>query len=326
MMSEARQEFRDSPRIYGPFGLFRNPKLESLSATRLAAYFFSILVLIAASSLILYLLYGSSRAFKEIGFWNLLTETEWSWNPNLDAEDHVFGVASMLYGTLITSLIALVLAAPLSVLTATFISEYLQSRTRSILKQFLELLAAVPSVVYGLLGIVLLRPFIHTGLPFLGAQTGDTLLTGAILLAVMILPTIMTLSEDALQGIPRQNRDAALALGLTRREVIWSVVWPGARPGMISAVLLGLGRALGETIAVYLVVGRSDSRFPDPITDLTAIVSPGQTLTTKLGGPELPLSFAGELHWSALHAVALVLLLTVLLFMALGLLIRGQES
>jgi phosphate transport system permease protein len=311
---------RESPRIYGPFGLFRNPKLEFLSTTRLASYLFSLVVLTSTVGLFAYLFMGSFKAFSEIGFWTILTESQW--RPS----KRIFGVASMLYGTLVTSLIALLFAAPVGVLAATFIAEFLHGHTRSIVKQFLELLAAVPSVVYGLLGVVLLRPLIHKGLPFLGAQTGDTLLTGAILLAVMILPTIMTLSEDALRGVTKHSRESALALGLTRREVIWAVVWPSARHGIFSAVLLGLGRALGETIAVYLVVGRSDGRWPESLSDLSYIVSPGQTLTTKLGSPELPLSYLDPLHWSAMHAVAFILLITVLLFMLFGLLLRGQET
>jgi phosphate transport system permease protein len=290
-----------------------------LSTTRLASYLFSALVFGATVSLFLYLFLGSLKAFQEVGFWTILAETQWRPNRRL------FGVASMLYGTLVTSIIALCLAAPMAVLAATYVSEFLAGQTRSFIKQFLELLAAVPSVVYGLLGVVLLRPLIHKGLPFLGAPTGDTLLTGALLLAVMILPTIMTLTEDALRGISKQSREAALALGLTKREVIWTVVWPAARQGILSAVLLGLGRALGETIAVFLVVGRSDGRWPDSLTDLSAIVSPGQTLTTKLGSSELMLSYLDPLHWSAMHALAFILLMTVLLFMALGLLFRGRQ-
>lgn len=172
----------------------------------------------------------------------------------------------------------------------------------------MELLAAVPSIVYGLVGIAVVRPFVSTVGDVPG---GDSLLAAGFVLAVMVLPTIVAVSVDALAAVPDSAREAALALGLTRREVIGSAVLPLARPGMRAAVLLGLARALGETIAVFLVIGRADGRLPDPASALSSLLSPGQTLTTKLGGPEPVLAGAVGDHRAALAAVALLLLLCV---------------
>lgn len=317
-MADSPPAPRRHPKIYGPFGLFRDPRLEVLSVTRLFTYACSLIVLVAILALLVYLLVGAMPILRQRG-WSFLTETRWDYRRG------VFGAASMIYGTLVTSLIALLLAAPVGVLAATFIADSLQGRLRGLVKQLIELLAAVPSVVYGLLGIVFLRSLVHKGLPFLGAQAGDTLLTGGLVVAIMILPTIITLSEDALRAVPKTARDAALALGLTRREVVLSVVWPQARSGILASILLGLGRALGETIAVYLVVGRSDGRWPDSLWDLSAIVAPGQTLTTKLGSSEIAISYGDPTHWSAMLGIALLLMITVAAFMAIGVVFRPRR-
>jgi len=305
-----------APRIYGPFGLFRDARLELFSTTRIMSFLLAGLVVGGLLGLIGFTLHGSAAIFRARGL-SFLTDARW------DFREREFGVASLLYGTVVTSMIAVALAVPVSILAATFVSEILPGRLRGVVKQLIELLAAVPSIVYGLLGIILLQPLVHTGLPFLGAKSGDSLLTGGLLLAVMICPTIVTLAEDALRDVPRADRDAARSLGLTRSEAVVAVVWPRAWPGMLAAILLGLGRALGETIAVYLVIGRSDGRLPGGLTDWGAIVSPGQTLTTKLGGSEIALSWGDPLHWSAMMGVAAILLLTVAFFMTAGLAFRG---
>ncbi len=226
-----------------------------------------------------------------------------------------FGVLPMIYGTAAVSAVALALAAPVGLGAAIFTSELLPSRLRLGVKTVVELLAGVPSVVYGLLGVVLLRDWIfHLLRPF-DPLSGDTLLTGGVLLSVMILPTVMTFADDALQGVPGRQRRAARGLGLSRATTVLRVVAPRALPGLAAAVLLGLGRALGETIAVFLVVGRRDNRLPETLLDpgsmLRPVVEPGQTLTTKLGGSETFLAWGEPLHWAAIAGLALVLLAMV---------------
>lgn len=219
-----------------------------------------------------------------------------------------FGALSMIYGSSVVAGLAVLLAAPLGLGAAFFTAERLAGRPRMAVKLVVELLAGVPSVVYGLLGLLVLRPWVYDLFEAFDLLSGDTLLTGGLLLAVMILPTVTTFADDALSGVPAIERQAARALGLTRAEVALRVVAPQALPGLVAAVLLGLGRAAGETIAVFLVVGRQDNQLPQGLLDLRPILEPGQTLTTKLGGSETFIAYGDPLHWAALAALGLVLL------------------
>ena len=260
-------------------------------------------VCVAAAAAVGYLLAGSLDALRREGL-AFFTTARWSYRHG------DFGAASMLFGSLAVAVIALLFAAPLATAAAVFISEMCTRRLRVILKIAVELLAGIPSVVYGLLGVVFLRDWMaamyeRAGIDFLSA---DTLLTAAVLLAIMVLPTIATLAEDALHGVPRPAREAGRGLGLTRAEVIVSVVFPRAVPGIIGAVLLGFGRAVGETIAVFLVVGRADNRE----LSMTALFDAGQTITSKLGGSETSIAIGDPLHSSAMLTLGLVLLVAVL--------------
>jgi phosphate transport system permease protein len=176
-------------------------------------------------------------------------------------------------------------------------------------KVLIELLAGVPSVVYGLLGILLLRDWIYHLFEKFEPLSGDTLLTAGVLLAVMILPTIVTLSDDALRGVPAAQRRAARGLGLTHAETILSVAIPQAKRGLGAALLLALGRALGETIAVFLVVGRQDNNLPEHLFSLRAWLGAGQTITSKLGGSETNIAYGDPVHWGAMVGLALLLLM-----------------
>ncbi len=217
-----------------------------------------------------------------------------------------FGMLAMLYGTLAVAAIALLFSVPVGIGAAIFASEFLPARLRLPLKTLVELLAGVPSVVFGLLGVMILRQWIYRGFDL---STGDTLLTGGLLLGIMILPTIMTLSEDALQAVPERYRKAGRGLGLTRTETALRVALPQAWPGIFAAVLLGFGRAAGETIAVYLVIGRRDNQLPDAPWKLDKLIQSGQTITSKLGGSEFNEAYADPLHWGAIMGLAVVLLM-----------------
>lgn len=234
--------------------------------------------------------------------WTLLTDPVW------DAPNGSFGAAAMLWGTVAVSGVALLLAVPVGWAAAVTLHEHLPPATARRLRSGVELLAAVPSIVYGLVGIALVRPFVGR----LGdVPGGDSLFAAGLVLAVMVTPTVVAVSVDALAAVPASVREAAASLGLTRSEVVRSAVLPLARPGMRAAVLLGLARALGETIAVFLVIGRVDGRLPDPAAALRSLVEPGQTLTTKLGGPEPVLAAAVGPHRAALCALGVLLLLAV---------------
>lgn len=272
--------------------------------TRLLAIGFSSLAGLCFGSMLVLLLFQSLPVFRHAGF-GYLTGTRWFFRA---AE---FGALPMIYGTVVVAAVAMLVAVPLALGAALWTAEMLPARLRLVAKVTIELLAGVPSVVYGLLGILFLREWVYRGLERFDLLSGDTLLTAGLLLAVMVLPTLVTLADDALRGVPAAQRQAARGLGMNRSETILRVVLPQAGPGLRAALLLALGRALGETIAVFLVIGRQDNQWPQNLFSLRPLLAAGQTLTTKLGGSETHIAFGDRLHWAAIVALALVLLLMV---------------
>jgi len=216
-----------------------------------------------------------------------------------------YGILSMLYGSVVVTFIALALAVPVGLLTALYIAEILTDKYRIIIKSILELLAGIPSILYGLIGVAFVSTWLER---WFDLSSGRTILTAGLLLAVMILPTLITLAEDALHNVPTQYRETARGLGLYRNEIIFHCVLPQALPDIISAILLALGRALGETMAVMLVIGSID-KIPQPFFNL---LMPGQTITSKLGREMEEAAFA-SLHFSVLIFMGLILLLMVLM-------------
>lgn len=265
---------------------------------------FAALALLFVVALFVLLLWQSIPVWRHEGL-HYLTGVRWYFRTAQ------FGTLPMLYGSVVVSLIALVVAAPLGIGAGIFTAEYLPPRIRLVVKVVVELLAGVPSVVYGLLGILFLRNWVYRALTPFDPLSGDTLLTAGLLLGVMVLPTVMTLSDDALRGVANSQRIAARGLGLTRTEGVLSIGLPQAAPGIFAAVLLGFGRALGETIAVFLVVGRQDNQWPDSLLSLRPWIHAGQTLTSKLGGSETNIAYGDPLHWAAVVALGLILLLVV---------------
>lgn len=258
-------------------------------------------VLLTLTVLLGYLVTGIASG--TVDWTALLTSSTWS-PGNL-----TFGGLAMIYGSAVVCVLALLLAVPVGWAAAIALSEYLPPRLAKPLRLSIELLAAVPSIVYGLIGIMIIRPFV-AGLG--NVPGGDSLLAAGIVLAVMIMPTIAAVSVDALAAVPGRYREAAYSLGLTRREVIRSAVLPRARSGMRAGVLLGLARALGEAIAVFLVIGRADDRLPESLGDVFSfLVRPGQTLTTKLAGPEPMLAGTSGPYFAALCALGVILLVLV---------------
>ncbi len=274
------------------------------SLTRTLSIAFSALAVAAVVAMLAVFVVQSFPLWNHAGL-EFVSGTRWFYRS---AE---FGALPMLYGTIVVALIALFLAAPIGIGAAIFAAELLHPRPRLVLKIVVELLTGIPSVIYGLLGILLLREWIYEALTPFEPLSGDTLLTAGILLAVMVLPTVMTLSDDALRGVPSAQRLAARALGLTQAEAIFSVSLPQAAPGILAAVLLGLGRALGETVAVFLVIGRQDNQWPQSLFSFRPIIEAGQTLTSKLGGAETYIAYGDPLHWAAMSGLGLLLLVLV---------------
>lgn len=281
------------------------------SVTQAMSWVFSLAALTGVVGMVVLFIGQSLPVWPQAG-WGFLTGRTWFYRQNL------FGAAPMIYGTLAVAVIALLLAAPIGIGAAVFTAEFLPRRLRLMVKLAIELLAGVPSVVYGLLGILLLRDWVYRLLTPFDPLSGDTLLTAGLLLAVMILPTMMTLAEDALRGVPASQRTAARGLGLTATETALHVSIPQAWPGILAAILLSLGRALGEMIAVFLVVGRQDNQWPSPLHSLRPLIEAGQTLSTKLGGAETSIAYGDPLHWGAMVGLALILLTLVTTLTLLG--------
>ena len=301
----------DSATRYARFGSPLTERRRRAGWLQFSAYGFSALAVGFLLAMVGLFIYQSLPVWRHAG-WHYLTSPKWYYRSS------AFGSLSMLYGTLAVAVIAMTLAVPVGLGAAVFTSEYLPPRWRLAVKITIELLAGIPSVVYGLLGILFLRDWIYQLLTPLDPVSGDTLLTAGILLAVMVLPTIMTLGDDALQGVASLQRVAARGLGLTRAETVLHVTLPQARPGLVAAALLGLGRALGETIAVFLVVGRQDNRWPERLFSLGPLAEAGQTITSKLGGSETNIAYGNPLHWAAIIALGLLLLTMVSLCVAVA--------
>ena len=219
------------------------------------------------------------------------------WYPTFD----LFGALPLILGSALVTLVAILIALPLGVATAVFVREVAPSWTREILKPMIEVLAGIPSVVLGFLGMTLVAPLIRENL---GAPTGLTAFTGALILAYMALPTMISVAEDALDAVPKSYRDAGLAMGATQWQTIWRVVVPAARSGSLTAVMLGMGRAIGETMAVMMVTGNA-ARLP---LSIDSLFRPVRTMTATIAA-EMGEVAQGSVHYHALFGIGIVLFL-----------------
>jgi phosphate transport system permease protein len=210
-----------------------------------------------------------------------------------------FGTLPLILGSILVTLTAVAIALPLGVATAVFVREVAPNWAREVLKPMIEVLAGIPSVVLGFFGITILAPLVREGL---GTPTGLTAFTGSLLLAYMALPTMISVAEDALDAVPRSYRDAGLAMGATQWQTIWRVVVPAARSGIVTAVMLGIGRAIGETMAVMMVTGNA-ARMP--IT-LNSLFMPVRTMTATIAA-EMGEVAHGSAHYHVLFAVGILL-------------------
>ncbi len=215
--------------------------------------------------------------------------------------ENYFGILPLITGSIIITVGAILIAFPLGIATAVFISEIAPRWVREILKPLVELLAGLPSVVLGFLGILVLSPDLRV---FLNLPTGLTALAGSILLGGIAIPTIVSIAEDALDSVPRSYREGAWALGATKWQTIWRVTLPAARSGVVTAVMLGIGRAIGETMTVMMVTGNA------PVLALTpaSIFSPVRTMTATIAA-EMGEVANGSVHYHVLFFIGIVLFL-----------------
>jgi phosphate transport system permease protein len=277
---------------------------------------FAILALMLAIGFLLW--NDSSGARSQFGFNFILPVANPSWNPVKD----VFQAWPFLYGTLITSLLAVILAVPISISIAVFLSELCPDWLRMPLGWMIELLAAIPSVIFGLWGLFVFLPVVVTPLGiflngvfgqipglnlFLGGvipASGASRLAAGMILTIMIIPTITAVTRDVFLAIPRNQREASLALGATQWETIWQVLLPYGQSGILGAVILGLGRALGETMAVTMVIGNSSQgNF--------SLLVPGYTMSSIIANEFAEAT--SQLHLQALVEIGLILFILTLL-------------
>jgi len=217
------------------------------------------------------------------------------WYPTFD----IFGTLPLILGSAYVTIAAIVIALPLGVTTAVFVREVAPNWAREILKPLIEVLAGIPSVVLGFFGMHVIAPLVRTTL---NVPTGLSAFTGAVLLAYMSLPTIISVAEDALDSVPRSYRDAALAMGATNWQTIWRVVVPAARSGIAMAVMLGMGRAIGETMAVMMVTGNA-ARMP---LSPGSLFMPVRTMTATVAA-EMGEVANGSVHYHALFGIGIIL-------------------
>ena len=237
------------------------------------------------------------------------------WYPIED----LFGLLPLLAGSLLVTLGAVVIAIPLGITTALYLGDIAPLWQRELLKPLIEVLAGIPSIVLGFLGWVALAPLIQHA----GAPTGLTAFTGSLILAYMSLPTIISISEDALYAVPKEYRDAALAIGATKWQTIWRVVVPAARSGLVIAIVLGIGRAIGETMAVMMVTGNAANI---PTLGSGLFFQPVRTMTATIAA-EMGEVAQGSLHYQTLFAIGIVLFLITFAINSLaGMLIGGPAK
>jgi phosphate transport system permease protein len=277
--------------------------IDRTSKTLLLVCAFLTLVVLAAIAV--YTFMFALPAIREVGLWHFLFGKVWR------PDDDRYGILPMIVGSVVVTLGALILAVPLGIGCAILLAEVAPQRVRQFLRPAVELLVGIPSVVYGLVGLVIVVPLVRRI-----DGPGLSVAAGIIVLAVMILPTIVSISEDSIRAVPKSHREGALALGATHWQTIWRVLLPSARSGIVASVVLGMGRAIGEAMAMIMVLGNA-TVIP------TSLFSPASTLAGMIAAeaPE-----ASGVHRSALFAMSVVLFLLIIVINGVALVIMRRGS
>ncbi|WP_026690404.1 phosphate ABC transporter permease subunit PstC [Alteribacter aurantiacus] len=271
--------------------------------------------------LLYFLVREGSSALQEVGILTYLTETRWYPSSPQGAG---YGALQFIVGSIMVTIGALVIAIPWGIFTAIFIAEIAPKRVREILKPVVEVLAIFPSVVLGFIALVILSPIVAN---VFDLSNGRTALTASLILSVMALPTIVSIAEDSLRSVPKDYREAAYALGASRWETIKIVTFPAAKSGILAGVMLGFGRAVGETMTVLMAAGNAISM---PMTEFMGITVPNflasvRTLTANIAIEGSDVSW-GSLHYSSLFVLALILfVITFVVNLIADLLISRQR-
>ena len=272
-------------------------------------FFLTALASIAAVVLIcIFLFYNGVPAMAEIGFFDFIGGSEWA-PTNVPAS---YGIFTMIIGSIYVTAGAVVIGVPIGILTAVFLARFCPKPLYKVIKPATELLAGIPSIVYGFFGLVVLVPFVKT----VFGGNGNSMLTASILLGIMILPTIIGVSESAIRSVPESYYEGALALGATKERSIFTVILPAAKSGILAGVILGIGRAIGETMAVIMVAG-NQARMP------SSILKGVRTLTSNI---VIEMGYAADLHREVLIATGVVLFVFILLINISFSIIKGRNK
>lgn len=256
-------------------------------------------VSVGAVLLIIYLIFSEGLpVFTEVSVWEFITGD--TWKPG----SGVFGILPMIVGSFYTTAIALLIGIPIGIGCAIFLAEIAPKKMAAVLRKCIEILAGIPSIVYGFIGLVVLVPIIKS----IGRGTGLSVLAGGLILAIMILPTIITISEVSLRAVPYAYKDGSVALGASKWQTIKKVSLPTAKSGIIASIVLGIGRAIGETMAIILVAGNIPI-FPE------TIFRPVRTMTVNVV-LEMGYVVNGSTHYNALFATAIVLFIFIMIINA----------
>ncbi len=266
--------------------------------------------------IILFTLMRAWDSIEHIGIKHMLTQL--IWRPNKE----IYGLVPMITGSVLATIGSVVIGVPFSIGAAILLAEIAPEGIHKIIRPAIELLAGIPSVIYGLFGMVVLAPIIR--LIDVPKNTGYGLLNASIVLAIMIIPTITNITEDAIRAVPESYKKGSLGLGATRWQTIWRVIIPAARSGIVAAVILGIGRALGETMALIMVIGNSVS-MPSPLTDnpLTIFLDTARTLT---GNIAVEITYAAGDHRSALFFTGILLFIMIIIVNAVARLLMKERN
>jgi phosphate transport system permease protein len=256
------------------------------------------------------LVFESAGFFKQVALLDFLTDTQWT--PLFD--DAHYGILPLMAGTLVTTAIALVVAIPLGTITAIYLSEYAGYRTREIVKPLMELLSAVPTVVYGYFALLFVTPLLQKLLPEL---PGFNMLSAGIVIGVMIIPYVSSVSEDAIRAVPMHLRESSYAMGATRLQTSLRVVIPAALSGIAAAYILGISRAIGETMVVAIAAGMQPNLTWNPM-------EPAATITAYIVQVSLGDVPHGSIGYQTIFAAGLTLLLMTLVFNIAGFVLRKR--
>jgi phosphate transport system permease protein len=255
-------------------------------------------------AIIVLLVYESVEFFGKVSLKEFLTDTQWS---PLFADAH-YGILPLVSGTLVTTTIALLVSVPMGTITAMYLSEFANPRLREVVKPFLELLAGIPTVVYGYFALLFVTPLLQTVLPDL---PGFNMLSAGLVMGIMILPLVSSISEDAMRSVPLYIREGSYAMGATRLQTAWRVVYPSAISGIFAAYILGISRAVGETMIVAIAAGLQPNLTWNPMDEAATITA--YIVQVSLG--DLPY---GSLEYQTIFAAGLILVLMTLVFNIIG--------